>query len=107
MDSSIGVQQGDPLGPLLFAAGLQLLATAFRAGPAEFSVFYLDDGILAGPTQAVSQALATVEQAAGPLDLSANFAKNEAIVIRRTSPAALAAHLLPALLTTTSGASRS
>ena len=69
------------------------------SGHAEFSVFYLDNGILAGPAQAV-------EQAAGPVALSVNFAKSKAIVVGRTSPAALATHLPPALLTTSSGTSR-
>ena len=36
-------KQGDPLGPLLFALGLEL-----QAGPLDLSFVYLDDGVLAG-----------------------------------------------------------
>ena len=39
LQSSTGVQQGDPLGPLLFSAGVQPLAVALRVGPADYSVF--------------------------------------------------------------------
>ena len=43
--SSEGVQQGDPLGPLLFCLTIQLLVLKLSS---EFKVFYLDDGTLGG-----------------------------------------------------------
>lgn len=57
-----GVQQGDPLGPLLFSAGVQPLAAGLRSQPIDFSVFYLDDGVLGGPLAAVNAALAHVQR---------------------------------------------
>lgn len=103
---SSGVQQGDPLGPLLFAAALQPVAMAFRNGPVDFSVFYLDDGVLAGPVEAVAQALGMLQQASANLGLSLNLEKSEAIAVGRTSAASLTAHLPSALLTQPDGASR-
>ena len=46
------VQQGDPLGPLLFRCAVQSLAEEFRAG-LDLAVFYLDDGIIAEDITAV------------------------------------------------------
>ena len=51
------VQQGDLLGPLLFAAALQPLAAELRAGFLDIAVHYLDDGVLAGDLAAVRAAL--------------------------------------------------
>jgi hypothetical protein len=43
--SSEGVQQGDPLGPLLFCITIHRLIASLRS---EFIVFYLDDGTIGG-----------------------------------------------------------
>ena len=55
-----GVQQGDPLGPLFFALALQIAIEKVKAraiaeapGDLDFMAFYLDDGTLAGPGDAV------------------------------------------------------
>ena len=55
--SAAGVQQGDPLGPLLFATALQPLAQELRQTSLDLSVFYLDDGVLAGDLPTVAAAL--------------------------------------------------
>ena len=59
--SSEGVQQGDPLGPLLFCLTCSLSS--------EFRVFYLDDGTLCGPIQDIISDLEHTEQASNDLGL--------------------------------------
>ena len=49
-----------PLGPLLFSAALQPIATTLRASDLDIAVHYLDDGVLAGNVIAVSNALKVV-----------------------------------------------
>lgn len=56
--SAGGVQQGDPLGPLLFAAAIQPIVKELQAGPLDMTLFYLDDGIIAGDVPAVAAATA-------------------------------------------------
>ena len=58
--SARGIQQGDPLGPALFAVGIhnaiaQAKAETDRALPGrlDFTAIYLDDGIVAGDDEAV------------------------------------------------------
>ena len=106
LQSSSGVQQGDPLGPLLFSAGVQPLAADLRSGPVDLSVFYLDDGVLAGSLAAVSGALTKLQQAAAALGLTVNLSKSEAIAIGMTPAAAVAAQLPPALVCRADGQSR-
>lgn len=60
LQSAGGVQQGDPLGPLLFAAAVQPLATQLQQSSLDLATFYLDDGILAGDVGAVASALRLV-----------------------------------------------
>ena len=59
--SASGVQQGDPLGPLLFALVLHCTILKISADPQckemLLNCWYLNDGALAGPRDAVSRAL--------------------------------------------------
>ena len=74
----MGVQQGDPLGPFLFAAAVQPLAQELRTG-LDLSVFDLDDGVLAGDVAAVGRAVAHVQRRAAELGLRLNLAKCEPV----------------------------
>ena len=50
--SSTGIQQGDALGPFLFAVGIQALTCKMKS---EFNSWYLDDGSLGGDPEVVLQ----------------------------------------------------
>ena len=74
IESSEGVQQGDPLGPLLFCLSIHDMVSRIKS---EFKVFYLDDGTLGGTVDDVLEDLNAIETAAGELGLSLNHAKSE------------------------------
>ncbi|KAL6533604.1 hypothetical protein OROHE_013437 [Orobanche hederae] len=76
--SSTGVQQGDPLGPLLFALVLhQLIAKVNKQCTLSLQAWYLDDGTIIGDTVEVAKAL-TIVQTEGPgLGLIMNIKKIE------------------------------
>ena len=81
ISSESGVQQGDPLGPLLFALVLQKLVSSLDADEecAEIllQAWYLDDGALAGTRSAVLRALHVIEEMGSALGLHVNLAKCE------------------------------
>jgi hypothetical protein len=57
IEATAGVQQGDPLGPLLFSLVLQPLLVRMKSDFALTTVSYLDDVTLHGPAERVSEAL--------------------------------------------------
>jgi hypothetical protein len=67
LESQMGVQQGDPLGPLLFSLALhQLVRTLLHRVPGlAINLWYLDDGTLIGPIADVFLAY-TIIQEHGP-----------------------------------------
>lgn len=79
--SETGVQQGDPLGPLLFCLVLHKVVTAVTAdsicSQLSFHSWYMDDGVIAGTKQAVLQALNIIKQLGPPLGLFINTSKCE------------------------------
>ena len=81
ISSEPGVQQGDPLGPLLFALVLLKLVSSLDADEecAEIllQAWYLDDGALAGTRPAVLRALHVIEELGPALGLHVNLAKCE------------------------------
>ena len=105
LGSAAGVQQGDPLGPLLFAAALQATATELRAGPLDLAFFFLDDGVLAGDVAAVGAALGVLQARAAAIGLHLNLSKCEA-VSTGASQETLSNHLPHDLLFAADGSSR-
>ena len=77
LTSEAGVQQGDPLGPLLFALALQPALSAAGRGQLDLCFAYLDDVCLAGDCAAVSAAVGRLVNAARQLGLQLNASKCE------------------------------
>ena len=63
IESSCGVQQGDPLGPLLFALALSSITRRIRNETSlDLNIWYCDDGTLMGKQQEVAKALQILEK---------------------------------------------
>ncbi len=56
--SSVGVQQGDPLGPLLFCMAINPLVKQLES---PLNIWYLDDGNLGGPIDVIMKDVARVQ----------------------------------------------
>ena len=56
ISSSCGVQQGDPLGPLLFSLVLAPIIEEIKALGPRLNLWYLDDGVIVGPPSLLQQA---------------------------------------------------
>ena len=83
LSSESGVQQGDPLGPLLFAIALQPILQELHSnrsdGGLQLVFSYLDDCCLAGDYRAVAQALQHLKDACAAIGLKLNTDKCELI----------------------------
>ena len=77
--SCVGVQQGDPLGPLLFCLVLHVLVRKIHLACPHLDLerWYLDDGVLAGSAADVATALAIIRQDGPALGLHLNLKKCE------------------------------
>ena len=58
VSSAVGIQQGDPLGPMLFCLGIHNLVSSLSS---EFTVFYLDDGTIGGSFEDIELDLLKIE----------------------------------------------
>ena len=74
VEPSEGVQQGDPLGPMLFCLTIHPMVEKLRS---ELKVFYLDDGTLGGNLEDIIRDLQLVEKEAAELGLQLNRSKSE------------------------------
>ncbi|XP_026458438.1 uncharacterized protein LOC113358943 [Papaver somniferum] len=73
-----GVQQGDPLGPLLFALALHLLVEKIDAQcTLDLHAWYLDDDTIAGDTMEVSKDLKIIHEEGPSYGLHLNISKTE------------------------------
>jgi len=68
------VQQGDPLGPVLFSLAIHSLASELMSA---FNVWYLDNGTLGGSPQSVLADFTTILGRSSSLGLSLNLSKCE------------------------------
>ena len=76
IESAESVQQGDPLGPLLFCLTIHQLCSCMKS---ELSLLYLDDGTLGGKVEDVLHDLDLVELEGAELGLILNHQKSEII----------------------------
>ena len=74
--SSEGIQQGDPLGPMLFCLGIHNLVCSLSS---EFKVFYLDDGTIGGSLEDIEADLKIIEDHGRDLGLFLNVDKSEVV----------------------------
>lgn len=75
--SKAGVQQGDPLGPLLFALTLRRALRPIPRDRLSLHAWYLDDGVVAGDADAVSDFLGHLDVFASHAGLALNYGKCE------------------------------
>ena len=78
MESQEGVQQGDPLGPLLFSLVVHPLLTSLSSN---LAICYLDDFTLGGPLKTVAANAASIRSKGASLSLSLTAEKSEVILI--------------------------
>ena len=74
--SAEGIQQGDPIGPLLFCITIHDLVSSLQS---EFNVFYLDDGTIGGTLDCLAADLRTIHEKGQELGLHINVRKSEVI----------------------------
>jgi len=72
--STRGVQQGDPLAPFLFAAGIQAALDALPQGGVLYR-WYLDDGVFLGSVAEVEEVLGALRQTLPQLGLELDLRK--------------------------------
>ena len=72
-----GVQQGDPLGPLLFSLVLKSLTDMFPSHSCDLNIWYLDDGSIAGEISKVHSILQIIKTEGPRLGLFLNEEKTE------------------------------
>ena len=79
--SAEGVQQGDPLGPLIFSLVVhELVVRIHKECPGlHLHAWYLDDGVIAGPTAVVRRALEIIHEDGPKNGLNLNLKKCELI----------------------------
>ena len=76
LQSQSGLQQGDPLGPLLFCLPIQPILSSLQSS---LRIGYLDDLTLDGTASTVATDVQTIIREAGKMGLALNFAKCEII----------------------------
>lgn len=74
LHSSVGCQQGDPLGPAIFSLGIHPIIQNLTS---KYNVWYLDDGTLGGEIHSVLNDFKTLIQEFKKIGLDLNYSKCE------------------------------
>lgn len=77
IQSQVGAQQGDPLGPLLFCLAIQKVISGLKA---PLNIWYLDDGVIGGAPEVVLEDLRKLVPALKAIGLEVNASKCELFV---------------------------
>ncbi|CAK9302743.1 unnamed protein product [Gordionus sp. m RMFG-2023] len=76
--SDEGIQQGDPLGPLIFSLGIHNLVHCLKSSfNLDLNIWYLDDGTICGPSKNILAAIEYIEKNFLNIGLTLNKAKSE------------------------------
>ncbi|XP_047996387.1 uncharacterized protein LOC125234221 [Leguminivora glycinivorella] len=86
IQSQVGAQQGDPLGPLLFCLAIHKIISAVSA---PLNVWYLDDGVIGGSPEVVIENLKTLLPALKTIGLEINSTKCELFACGNVTPETL------------------
>lgn len=78
ISSEVGVQQGDPSGPLIFSEAIHPIIEALKS---ELNIWFLDDGTLVGDIETVRHDLMIIEQKFKEMGLEVNINKCELFVL--------------------------
>ncbi|KAI5645635.1 reverse transcriptase (RNA-dependent DNA polymerase) domain-containing protein [Phthorimaea operculella] len=82
IDSTVGCQQGDPLGPAIFSLAIHPIIAKLKS---RLNIWYLDDGTLGGDANTVMADLVALRAEFAQIGLDLNFAKCE-LFINNTLP---------------------
>ena len=77
IESSAGVQQGDPLGPLYFCCGIMALVNEIQALNPVYNKWYMDDGGIIGDVELLTKVWELIKSRGPDLGLHLNPSKCE------------------------------
>ena len=97
LECKTGVQQGDPLGPLLFAAGIHDVIESLIGHDSFYQTWYLDDGLLVGPAPIIHELVSRMTTLLAAKGLQVNPDKCELY----TAPGSSSSWTIPGIPTIT------
>ncbi|XP_065318667.1 uncharacterized protein LOC135926666 [Gordionus sp. m RMFG-2023] len=82
-----GIQQGDPLGSLLFSLGINDMIKSINSScTLSLHAWYIDDGILSGPCREIAKAVNIIKEMGTAIGLSLNQSKSEFSHLNSNAP---------------------